>query len=107
MICSKRTVSGNNKNSLDNILLFNNDVNIKPGDIDRVGFRILMELCRIDNPRIVNALEAYFVDGISQSEIILNHDVSAGYLSQRIRYVKRVYKLIGIMIPYYSGRYVD
>lgn len=91
--------------SSDNVLLVSAlpQHSLTPGRVDKVEFRLLMELTSINSARMVNALEAFLVMGHPRDEVCRCYKVNAGYFSQRLKVVNRVSQIVGALLPYYAG----
>ncbi|HGJ4005744.1 PapB/FocB family fimbrial expression transcriptional regulator [Salmonella enterica] len=68
-----------------------------PGEVPSATFRVLVELGRVRNSRILNAMEAHLVQGWAREEASAMYGVSPGYLSRRLADLNRVWQLTEIL----------
>lgn len=79
---------------LDALLsLFSQQRTLLPGQINATSFRVLAELGRVRNGRMLNALEAHLVQGWSREEACGMYGVNSGYMSRRLAELNRVWQL--------------
>lgn len=70
---------------------------LAPGEVTPTMFRVLTELGRVRNGRILNAMEAHLVQGWTREEASAMYGVSPGYLSRRLADLNRVWQLTEIL----------
>lgn len=70
---------------------------LSPGEVSPTTFRVLAELGRVRNGRILNAMEAHLVQGWTREEAGAMYGVSPGYLSRRLADLNRVWQLTEIL----------
>ncbi|EDV1506051.1 hypothetical protein ZQ34_003992 [Salmonella enterica subsp. salamae] len=68
-----------------------------PGDVNSTTFRILAELARVRNGRILNAMEVHLVQGWTRGKASAMYGVSPGYFSRRVADLNRVWQLTEIL----------
>ncbi|EAB9073277.1 hypothetical protein DUQ64_21290 [Salmonella enterica subsp. enterica] len=79
---------------LDALLsLFSQQRTLTPGQLNATAFRVLAELGRVRNGRMLNALEAHLVQGWSREEDCAMYGVNSGYMSRRLTELNRVWQL--------------
>ncbi|EGO0706236.1 hypothetical protein ITK37_004637 [Salmonella enterica] len=77
--------------------LFCQQKTLVPGEVDITTFRVLAELARMRNPRIVNALEVYLVQGESREHACSMYGVDSSYFSRRLMALNRVWQLTELL----------
>lgn len=68
-----------------------------PGEMSPTTFRVLAELGRVRNGRILNAMEAHLVQGWTREKASAMYGVSPGYFSHRLADLNRVWQLTEIL----------
>ncbi|EMK1730660.1 hypothetical protein V8N76_003943 [Salmonella enterica] len=77
--------------------LFCQHKGLVPGEVSVTTFRVLAELARMKNPRILNALEVYLVQGLSREHVCSMYGVDGSYFSRRLMALNRVWQLTEIL----------
>ncbi|EBS3707162.1 hypothetical protein EHB58_24005 [Salmonella enterica subsp. enterica serovar Hull] len=70
---------------------------LPPGKVTPTMFRVLAELGRMRNIRILNAMEAHLVKGWTREKVSSMYNVSSGYLSRQLADMNRVWQLTEIL----------
>lgn len=68
-----------------------------PGEVSPTMFRVLVELARVRNGRILNAMEAHLVQGWTREKASAMYGVSSSYFSRRLADLNRVWQLTEIL----------
>ncbi|EPP0275053.1 PapB/FocB family fimbrial expression transcriptional regulator [Salmonella enterica subsp. enterica] len=79
------------------LALFCQQKALVPGQVDVTTFRVLAELARVKNLRILNALEVYLVQGVPRERACSLYDVDGSYFSRRLSALNRVFQLTEIL----------
>ncbi|WP_079843297.1 PapB/FocB family fimbrial expression transcriptional regulator, partial [Salmonella enterica] len=79
------------------ISLFCQSGGLVPGKVGITMFRVLAELARMKNPRILNALEVYLVQGLPREHACSMYGVDGSYFSRQLMALNRVWKLTEIL----------
>lgn len=67
------------------------------GELNREAFWVLAELGRLKNPRVLNALEAYLVQGRDRDWACGMYGVSVSYFAQRLKVIHRAWMLTEVL----------
>ncbi|EFM0752308.1 PapB/FocB family fimbrial expression transcriptional regulator [Citrobacter sedlakii] len=70
---------------------------LMPGQLNGTAFRVLAELGRIRNDRILNAMEAHLVQGWAREDACSTYGVNPAYFSRRVTELNRVWQLTEIL----------
>ncbi|HCM1959214.1 TPA: hypothetical protein N3A34_003350 [Salmonella enterica subsp. houtenae serovar 43:z4,z23:-] len=70
---------------------------LAPGEVSSTTFRVLAELGRVRNVRVLNAMEAHLVQGWTREEASTMYGVSPSYFSRRLADLNRVWQLTEIL----------
>ena len=75
---------------------------LSPGSVDKAHFDLLVRFARIRSELIVIALQSYFVEGLSQRDVIERYHIHQGLLSRKVGDIRKVSELVREAARYYS-----
>lgn len=71
------------------------------GSMSVEHFRYLIELSSINSPKVLCALEDFFVHGMTRKEACDKHKVAQGYFSISVRKLIKVNNTVSHLVRYY------
>lgn len=74
-----------------------------PGKVSPEHFQCLIGLSRIRSKKVVEALEAFLVNGWSRKDIFETYRISPGYFSLKLGQIRGYNKMVFEMLPFYTG----
>ncbi|HFW1342225.1 TPA: PapB/FocB family fimbrial expression transcriptional regulator, partial [Salmonella enterica subsp. enterica serovar Virchow] len=74
---------------------------LSPGQVSDEQFCMLIDISPVRSDKVINALKAYFVNGITRGVICEKYNVNPGYLSIKIREIQSLSRKIVDIYPYY------
>lgn len=86
---------------MSRVLLRNKENTLSPGQVSNEQFRMLIDISSVRSDKVINALQAYFVNGIARNTICEEYHVNPGYLSIKIREIQSLSRKIIDIYPYY------
>lgn len=72
---------------------------LTPGAVDRKYFYSLVEICGINNPGMIGALEQVLVSGATRKESCEKFNVTTSYFSIKVRQLQSVSILLQSIFP--------
>ncbi|EAA8634470.1 hypothetical protein AHS86_23655 [Salmonella enterica subsp. enterica] len=84
-----------------NMTTFHYGTQLSPGTVAEEQFKLLIDISTIRSNRIIVALKDYFVQGVTRKEICKKYNLSAGYLSVKIKEIQMLCRQIIEIYPYF------